>query len=401
MKPGSLIVFCGVLLSTSAFSVDIVLPFFPSIRDDLAAPQTAVQATVTLYLLCLGAGQLLFGSLSDRIGRRGAIAGGLGLYLAGALIALTSSSITGLLAGRALQGFGAAAGPVVGRAIIRDLFTGQALAQNMAIATGIFSVGPIFAPLLGAAIAAGGAGWRAVFVVMGLFAAGLLVTLARVPETNRHRRPDALAPTVMARNALTVLRHPQSRYFLVLGGVTSSAMVCIVAGSPVVFEHAFGVRGAAFALLFATHGLGIIIGQFANHRMIARIGPVASAMVAASVMTAAFALSTAAALAGWQSAPLQTFLIFVFALGYLIVVANATSLTLEPHGPIAGFVSAFFGFASTGAASLIATAVLAVTAGDLLAWSTALALISFVVLIALRVWHRRGGPAARPGAAGR
>jgi MFS transporter, DHA1 family, multidrug resistance protein len=384
-----IVFYCGLLLTIGAFSVDITLPFFTPMREHFGAGHAAVSTTVTIYIAFIGLGQILFGPLSDRIGRRPAIATGLGIYLTGSCVALLAPTIEWLLAGRAIQGFGAAVGPVVARAILRDLFSGPKLAQNLAIATGIFSLGPILAPLIGVAIAEAGGSWRSIFIGMLGFGSLLLALLAGTPETLAQRRPDALKPADLLRNARAVLGHPQSRHFLLLGPVAQCSMLTIVAGTPRVYEHEFGVTGALFALLFAIHGLGIVIGQAANHRLIARLGPVRTALAATSVMTLACALIAGFALADSLTAYRLSFFVFLFAIGFLIVAANSAAMTLDPHGPIAGFTSSFFGFVSSAAGALAATMIVAMTGGVALYWGMALLALSVLCALGLIIWLRR------------
>ena len=156
-----LVTFCGLLLTLGAFSCDIMLPAFWSMERELGAPIALVQAVVPVFLLSSACGQLLFGSASDRFGRRPVLLGGLACYLAGTALGLLAQSIDVVLAGRVLQGLGSACGVVVGRAILRDRHSGAALAQTMSLAMAIFAVGPILAPLLGYALVSLG-GWRAV-----------------------------------------------------------------------------------------------------------------------------------------------------------------------------------------------------------------------------------------------
>ncbi len=118
MGPRAIVVYCGLLLSLGAFSIDITLPFFGRMRDSLGASDAAAHATVTLYMFALAIGQLVFGSVSDRYGRRPVIVGGLALYAIGALVAFLAPTIGWVLAGRALQGLGGAVGPVIGTAAI-------------------------------------------------------------------------------------------------------------------------------------------------------------------------------------------------------------------------------------------------------------------------------------------
>lgn len=389
LSPRALVIFCGLLLTLGAFSVDITLPFFGPMRETFGTTDAAVQATVTLYVGSIGIGQLVFGPLSDRFGRRPAIAAGLAVYLLGALISLLSSSIEGMLLGRAVQGVGAAAGPVVSRAILRDLFSGRQLAQNMAVATGIFSLGPIFAPLIGVGIAHAGGSWRSVFVGMLGLALVLLAGLWRAPETLRERRLDALRVSSLLAQTRALFAHPQSRHFLLLGPVAQSTMLSIVAGMPRVFEHEYGVTGALFAVLFALHGPGIIIGQTANHRLIARLGAARTALLASFVMLAASALITGFAALQWLTAYGFSFLVFVFAIGYLIVMANAASMTLDPHPVNAGFTSSFLGFFTQVPGAMLAMTAVTLSAGRALGLGLALCVLCGASCLAL-VWWLRG-----------
>src|SRR5690606_13457315 len=287
------------------------------------------------------------------------IAAGLGLYAAGAVVALLSSNLAGVLAGRAMQGLGGAVGPVLGRAMVRDVSDPVELPRNMAVASGIFAVGPIFAPLIGVGLAAAGGSWRAVFVAKCLFALGLVAVLARLPGTLAARNPAAPAPAVLLDNARHLLRTRQPRCFMLLAAVAMVAIVTIIAGRPRLYDANFGVSGALFAILFGLHGVGIVVGQVLNHRLIGRIGAVASAIIASLIMSVACLAVALLSVTGTAGPYSVSAAMFVFAIGYLIVFSNATALTLEPHGAIAGFASSFFGFVAQVVSSAIGTAAVA------------------------------------------
>src|SRR5262245_54608436 len=138
-----LIVFCGLLLTISAFSCDITLPAFWAMERDLGAPIEWVQAMVPVFLFSAACGQIVCGPVSDRFGRKPVIVAGLALYLLGTVIALIAQNILTVHLGRMAQGFGSAASVAVGRAVLRDVSHGRALAQAMAWAMAIFALGPI------------------------------------------------------------------------------------------------------------------------------------------------------------------------------------------------------------------------------------------------------------------
>lgn len=382
MSTRVIVIYCGLLLSLSAFSVDITLPAFPLIVADLAAPYDLVQMTVTIYILSLGVGQLLCGSLSDRFGRRPIILGGLLVFLLGALLAIFATNIYWLLAGRVLQGVGAAAGPVLGRAIIRDLFSGRELARNMAFAMAVFAFGPIVAPLVGVGLIAIG-GWRFVYIGIAIFVIFLLIALTRLPETLKATNAAATNPVIMWGNMVRLFRQPQSRFFLLLSGTIMTSMLLIVTNAPRVFEQEFGITGTLFAILFALHGVGIVIGQTVNRNLIGRIGALWSAVAGNGVLVLTGALIVALGMMGIMSGYLLSALLVLFATSYLMVYSNAASLTLDPHGEMAGFASSFYGFFSQLLGSVAASVLSIFIAGRLIPWGSAILLVCVICLMAL------------------
>ena len=190
--PRWLVFYCGCLMTISAFSTDAMLPAVHAMALDLDVPITWSQATIPAFIAPFAFGQLFFGPASDQFGRRPLIALGMTVFLAGSLLATLGSSIEFVLAGRGLQGFGAAAGPVLARAILRDCYSGTALARSMSTAMAIFSIGPILAPFIGYGIQSMGH-WRLIFAALAAFAAGLLpVNIFVFRESLRKRREGAL-----------------------------------------------------------------------------------------------------------------------------------------------------------------------------------------------------------------
>lgn len=391
LAPKPLIFYCGLLLALSAFSIDIMLPVFADIGRDLPASDTAVKMTVPFYLFAFGLGQIVFGALSDRAGRRMAVIAGLCVYLAGSLACALAFSAESLLAGRLLQGLGGAAGPVVARAIIRDLYRGRKLARNMASATAVFSLGPIVAPLLGYALGEM-AGWRSVFAATFLFGGALLlVAVLALPETARTRIADALQPGAMRRRVRRFFACRQSRYYFLVGAWMTVSMHLYLTNSPALYRDNFGVTGLLFALLFATHGLGIIAGQGANRALIAKYGTVSTAAAAAAILTAAAAALLALAAAGALGVVSFTGLIFVFACSFLVVISNAAALAIDEHGDMAGFASSIVGCGAFTIGAAGAALLTVLTGGALLPWSVVMLVVCGVALAALLAWRRRAG----------
>jgi DHA1 family bicyclomycin/chloramphenicol resistance-like MFS transporter len=376
-------------MSLTAFSIDISLPLFKVMSDGLGAPLEKLPLTITFYIAMLGTGQLLFGSLSDRYGRRLILIIGMIIFICGAILAALSNSLTSLLIARALQGFGAASPYVLSRAIIRDLYEGPELAKKMAIATGLFSVGPLMAPLIGAMILEIGGNWRWVFVVMAIYCGGMLYVLKRMPETNQSPNKNATQLATIVQNAKAVIQTKQSRIFIGINAIAAVSMILIISTAPSIYANTFGISGTAFALYFAIHGLGIIIGQYANHYLIERINVVPTTMVAAAVMIFASLCISAFTIFGFLSVWSVTLSLTVFAFGFLAVVANTTSMVLHSHRHIIGFTAAFMGTITSLFSGFASSVIALFVQHNILLWSLSIAATSTIALALLVNWHKK------------
>jgi len=201
-----LVVYAGLLTALGAFAVDSTLPMFVAMADDLSTPIESLPQTITIFLFAIGIGQLMFGPISDRFGRRPVLAVGLTLYSIGALLCYVADSLDTMILGRIIQGFGSGCGPAVARAMLRDRFTGDELAKQFAISVAVFSLGPILGPLLGVSLVALGGSWRLIYGCMALVAFGLIFVLAtRLPETLRTQRLNALKPSILVDNCASLV----------------------------------------------------------------------------------------------------------------------------------------------------------------------------------------------------
>ena len=384
----NIIIYCGLLLTLTASSIDILLPAFSLIAADLNAPYEKVQLVIPVFLGAVGLGQLFGGSLSDRFGRRAVIKYGLSLFIIGVLICLFASNIETILVGRFLQGLGAAIGPVIGRAIIRDLFSGKELARNMALAVAVFALGPIVAPLVGAVLLQF-FDWHSLFIVMLIFASLLLAyCLIALPETIPQKNKTATKPSIFFTNIVAVFRNPQSRFFVLLSAVMHSIILIILINVPVIYEKNFGITGALFAVLFAIHGFGIIIGQIFNRKFIEQFGVARTTFYSSIGLLVVSVMIVLVSLLDWMNAYVLTGLLVAHASFYLVLYSNAAAMTLEPHGKIAGFTSSFYGFFSQLVASLIGVILLPFIKGDLVIWSSLLLAFAFATFVALFIRHR-------------
>lgn len=389
MSTAFLIAFCGFLLAMNAFSCDITLPAFWSMERALGVPIERVQLVIPVFLFCSAFGQLIFGPVSDRYGRKPVILFGVTLYAVGSLAGLAASTLEVVLVGRGLQGLGSACGVVVARAVLRDVYSGPKLAQMMALAMSLISFGPVVAPLLGFGLEQL-AGWRGVFAGMTAFGGALLAAgLFGLHETNTSRSADALAPGQLGRSLVRIFAHSQSRTFILLSGIASFLILSFVTNSPRLYKSEFGLEGRDFVLLFALNGVAIIVGQLVNSRAIPRVGVLTTTRMAAAVLVVTAALIAALTAAKLAGPALFALLMFTFCAAFPIVMSNLAALVIDPHRDISGLASSVFGFFSQMTASVLVFLTLPVFAGAVTPWAIGMTAASGVVLAALALYRPR------------
>ncbi len=205
-SPSALVLLVALATMTS-ISIAIYLPAMPTLAVELGTSMAMVQLTVSVFLVGVGLGQLVYGPASDRFGRRPALLFGLVVYGAGSTVCALAPTIEVLLAGRALQAAGACAGMALVRAIIRDTYPRERMASALSTVTGAMAISPALAPIIGSQIYLA-FGWRADFAFLAGFACLLLVLAAfMLPETNQHRDPTALAPSRLVANYGSLFRN--------------------------------------------------------------------------------------------------------------------------------------------------------------------------------------------------
>lgn len=335
-------VLLGVLFALTALGTDAWLPALPVAATSLDAPVAAMQLTVTTYFLGLAAGQLVWGPVSDRVGRKPVLLVGLGLALAASVACAAAGTAASLVLARLAQGFGMSAGPVMARTIVRDLHGQEQAARLLAHMTIVFSVIPITAPLLGGLVLELG-GWRSVFGLFGAVAAMLMAAVAwRYAETAPAERAS-VHPAEIARSFSAISREP--RFRVAYGSMLAAqiGIMCFVANSAFTLVDGFGVAPGAFAALFATVMLGQIAGAWLSSRLVLGVGAVRLLRRGTLLVCAA---GLAAALAAWAglrhpSSVVLPFMAYLF--GSALVIPNATALALQPFPRTAGTAASLMG----------------------------------------------------------
>jgi DHA1 family bicyclomycin/chloramphenicol resistance-like MFS transporter len=340
-RRAELAVVLGLITAIGPLSIDMYLPAFPQIAADFRVADAQVQLSLTACLIGLAVGQLTFGPLSDRWGRRRPIVAAVAAYAIFSLLCAIAPSAPLLVVFRLLQGLAGGAGVVVARALVRDLYSGVAAAKFFSQLTLIFGVAPIAAPSLGSAVLRV-TSWHGIFVTLGAIALALTLLVAwRLPETlpPERRSSGGLADT--ARTARTLCTDKIYLGYALSQALAFAAMFSYIAGSPFVLQDGYGVAPTVFSLLFGLNAAGLIAVSQANRRLLDRYTPRALLVgTLLAELAAGVAVLVAAALGSLIGLAAALF-VLVSTVG--MVTPNATALALDRHPQRAGTAAALLG----------------------------------------------------------
>jgi len=330
----------GLLVAVGAFAIDMYIPGFAAIARELHTDPGTVQLSMTSFFLALAAGQVVYGPVSDAVGRKPPIFVGLAVFVAGSAAACLAPSIDMLIAARFFQGLGAAATAVIPMAIIRDEYTGPDAARLMSLATLALSVSPILAPVFGGFLVEY-ASWRAIFVA--LIAISLAVAMMAawlLPETLPRQLRVSAHPT---RILITYGRLIGTRRFILpIMTVTwaTSVLFAFISSAPFVFVTLHHVKPTFFGLLFAVHAMALIGTSQLNATLMRRFGTLPLVGCACAVLASSSLILVAVVFSGVESLwPVVAVTLTMFiSLGP--IMAPAFLLAMEPFGAIAGAAAA-------------------------------------------------------------
>ncbi len=346
----------GALAALGPLSIDMYLPAFPSVARSLSTSVAAVELTLATYLAGFALGQLAYGPLADRFGRRRPLLAGLALYLVSAAACAAAPSLALLAAARFVQGLGGCAGLVVSRAVVRDLFDVSESSRIYSSLMLVMGAAPILAPFLGGQLLAL-AGWRAIFLAL-VVASSLFIVLIVLGL------PESLPPGQRARHGLAdtlrsfavPLRHGEFLRLSLVGGAILAALFAYISGAPFLFIELLGVPPARFGLFFGANAFGLIAAAQANHLLVRRMGAVAVMRLGVLIAFFAYAGLLAAVLAGGGLALVAPPL-FVGVSMFGLVAPNATAAAMEHFGARAGSASSVMGVLQSSCGALSAAAV--------------------------------------------
>ena len=343
------VILVSMMMSLTALSIDAMLPALPQIGNDLNVQNANDrQMVVSIIFLGLAVGQLFFGPLSDKTGRKPAIYFGYSLYICGALLSAFAFSFQIMLFGRSLQGIGVSAPRAVLLALVRDRYKGRSMARVMSFASTVLVLIPMIAPTLGQAILLH-AGWRSIFFSFVLMALITLIWFTlRMPETlsPEKRTPFSLQRIIAATFEIIKIR-PAFGYTVSIG-LISGAFLGYLNSAQQIFQEQYAL-GERFPLYFALISLSIGMASFLNAHLVLRFGMrflvwwSLIIILGLSTVTFGIALRTSGQLPLWL---LLTYLMSTF-FSVGILFGNQNSLAMEPLGHLAGIGAAVVGSLST------------------------------------------------------
>lgn len=354
--PVTTLIALGIIGILGPFGTDIYLPALPQMALDLSTSESSIRLTLSIYTLGMAAGQLIIGALSDRFGRRRLMISGGIVVAAAAFSASLSENLATLLLSCIVLGVGAAAGLVTGRAVIADKTVGKQATKYFALLQMVVSMGPIIAPLAGAALLALG-DWRLIFTGFSIFAVvGVVGALVFVPESlNPEARQSAHPFKVLALMG-EVLRNKQYLFFAATMWLGFGMLFAYISSSSFVFQSTLGVSSQMYAADFALNGVGLVGASLLTARLAHRFAPeriiVFGLIVQALAMIALIVLTSTNTVNVWS----VVICFFLLATSMGFIFGPATSLAIAPVRYASGTALAMVGsfqFVSAGIASTL------------------------------------------------
>ncbi len=371
-----IILILGTLATISPFSIDMYLPGFPAIGTDLNTTIDKVQLSLTSYLFGIAIGQLLYGPLLDRYGRKLPLYIGLIIYVFSSIACAFTESIHALIFMRLVQALGGCVGMVAAQTLVRDLFPVNKTAQAFSMITLVIAVSPMIAPTLGGYVTAV-FGWQWVFIILAAITAGIIAAVYFFLPTGKRADPTiSLKPKAVLGGFYIVVKHPQFLVYTLAGGLATAAPFAYIAGSPDVFMNIYHVSEQQYGWIFALLA-GAMIGstQF-NHYLLKRFTSEQIIKAALLYQGIIGILLVAGTLFFGFRLYVLLFLMFAFLTGQGLIGPNTTALSLAPFSKHTGSAAAILGSWRMGAGALVSALV------SVLHNATALPMVGMMALCA-------------------
>jgi MFS transporter, DHA1 family, multidrug resistance protein len=383
------IVVLGALVALGPFTIDLYLPAFPVIAEQLRTDEAAIQLTLTATMIGFGLGQLLVGPLSDKVGRRWPLIAATGVHIVASVGVALAPTVEWITALRVLQGVGAAGGGVVAMAMVRDLFGGQPLVRMLSRLALVTGLAPVLAPVIGSQLLLV-LDWRGVFwALAGYGLVMILAALVLVVETlPRSRRVDRGHSTVWQRYRSLFT----DRIYVgvaIIGGMQFSALFAYLSASSFLLQDVYGLDAQQYGIMFGVNSLGLVIANQISARIMRRVGPqwILAFSLSAILLSALAIIGSALFWGGGLVALMIPLFTLITSCGFSFPCVQV--LALANHGKEAGTAASLLGAMNFGLAGAISPIVGAIgvstlVMGSVMAISISVGILSLWILV--RPW---------------
>jgi len=352
-----LILILGSLTALGPFSIDMYLPGFPAIAKSLHTTTENVALSLSSFFIGISAGQLLYGPLLDRFGRKNPLYFGLALYIVASIGCYFSDSIQMLIIMRFIQAVGSCAAGVASMTMVRDIFPLEDNAKVFAMLILVLGASPLIAPTVGGYVSEA-FGWQLIFIILAVIA--VLISLAVIfflPESYQPDPTYSLKPAPIINNFLTVIRTPQFYTYTFCGSLAFAGLFAYISASPIVFMEVFKVSGKAYGWIFALLSVGFIGSSQVSRFLVNRYKSEQIVNTALIAMVAISVIFLAGALQNWLGLVGTIFMIFGMLCCVGLISPNTSALALAPFDKNAGTASSLLGATQMAIGSVVSVGV--------------------------------------------
>lgn len=349
--PGWLLIL-GALTAIGPLSIDMYLPAFAAIEQDLHTGAGNAELTLAVFFIGMACGQLVWGPLGDRFGRKPPLYAGLALFALASLGCALAQDMTTLAVLRALQALGGSAGMVIARAVVRDRCNARESARAFSTLILVMGLAPILAPIFGGWVSVT-LGWRAIFFMLSTFALLCLLAIRfGLPESHNIRHEPPLNPRHILRNYASLFASRAFLGYTLSGGLAMAGMFAYIAGSPFVLIQLGGIAPEHFGWAFGINALGFVAASQLNARSLKTIAPTRMLRNALWLPGLSGLVLAGITYSGTATLPLVMLCMFLYVASLGFVAPNSSAAALATHGQRAGTASALMGSLQFGLATL-------------------------------------------------
>lgn len=388
----------GLLTAIGPFSIDMYLPGFNDIARSLHTSPATVALSLSSYFIGLALGQLLYGPLLDRYGRKKPLYGGLALYIVATAVCMQARDIHTLIVLRFIQAIGSCGAQVAAMAMVRDLFGARDSAKALSLLLLVVGASPMIAPTVGGYVVVA-FGWRTVFLILGIVSVIItLLTIFFLPESYAADPEFSLKPGPIIRNFISVLRMRQFLVATMVEALAFSGLFAYVTGSPMLFMNVFGVDKRTYGWIFAFLSIAFIVLSQFNSLLLRRYSSAQIIRISMTGQVITAVIFVTGSIAGWYGLGTTIAMLFLFLTFLGFTYPNAAALALAPFQKNAGTASSLLGTLQMGMGTAASIAVSIFSNGTAKPIAAVIAASSLAAMIVLIMGaSRRGFPAATEG----